>query len=82
MTPRPGSCDAVDQNWTDVVENCERIFALSGGYSPEGSSDELQELLEERLQRPVGSPMLTRYGAGQVPAWMVTATSASMSTRR
>lgn len=67
MTPRPGSCDAVDQNWTDVVENCERIFALSGGYSSEGSSDELQELLEERLQRPVGSPVLTRYGAGASP---------------
>ncbi len=64
MTPRPGSCDAVDENWNDVVENCERIFALSGGYSPEGSSDELQELLEERLQRPVGSPMVTRFGSG------------------
>ncbi len=64
VTPRPGSCDTVDQNWNDVVENCERIFALSGGYSPEGSSDELQELLEERLQRPVGSPMVARYGAG------------------
>jgi hypothetical protein len=67
MTPRPGSCDAVDQNWSDVVENCERIFALSGGYSPESSSDELQELLEERLKRPVGSPMVTRYGAGADP---------------
>jgi len=67
MTPRPGSCDAVDQNWSDVVENCERIFALSGGYSSEGSSDELQELLEERLQRPVGSPMVTRYGTGAAP---------------
>ncbi len=64
VTPRPGSCDAVDENWTDVAENCERIFALSGGYSAESASDELQEVLEERLRRPVGTPMTTRYGVG------------------
>jgi hypothetical protein len=37
---------------------------MSGGYSPQGTSQELQELLEERLQRPMGSPMHTRFGAG------------------
>jgi hypothetical protein len=68
VTPRPGSCDAVDENWTDVAENCERIFALSGGYSAESASDELQEVLEERLRRPVGAPMATRYGIGAAAA--------------
>ncbi|MDG2380188.1 MAG: DUF4912 domain-containing protein [Pirellulaceae bacterium] len=63
-TPRPGSCDAMDENWSDVAENCERIFALSGGYSSDMASEELQEVLEERLRRPVGSPMVTRYGVG------------------
>jgi len=64
-TPRAGSADLVDQNWADVARNCERIFALSGGHSPETSgSGELQELFEERLRRPMGSPMVTRYGAG------------------
>jgi uncharacterized protein len=41
-----------------------KIYALSGGYSPEGTSRELQELLEKRLGRPLGSPMHTRYGNG------------------
>lgn len=37
---------------------------MSGGYTPSGTSRELQELLEERLQRPLGSPMTTRFGSG------------------
>jgi hypothetical protein len=37
---------------------------MSGGYSPRGTSLELQELLEERLGRPLGTPMETRFGNG------------------
>jgi hypothetical protein len=37
---------------------------MSGGYSQKGTSQELQELLEERLRRPMGSPMVTRFGTG------------------
>ncbi|MCG8448454.1 MAG: DUF4912 domain-containing protein [Pirellulales bacterium] len=64
QTPPASTSDAVDDNWADVAENADRIFAMSGGYSPRGTSRELQELLEERLQRPLGSPMATRYGNG------------------
>jgi hypothetical protein len=39
---------------------------MSGGYSADGASRELQELLEERLSHPLGSPMKTRYGNGLV----------------
>jgi hypothetical protein len=63
-TPRAGTSDSVDENWTDVADNADRIFAMSGGYSPRGTSLELQELLEERLGRPMGTPMETRYGNG------------------
>ena len=66
-TPEPGAHDASDRTWVDVAENCERIFALSGGYSNESSTEELQEVLEERLRRPVGSPMTARYGVGADP---------------
>ncbi len=66
-TPPAGTSDAVDENWTAVGENADRIFAMSGGYSPQGASRELQELLEERLRRPLGSPMKTRYGSGASP---------------
>ena len=67
MTPEPGGRDSVDQTWADVAENCERIFALSGGYSSEGATHELQELLEDRLRRPVGGSVVTRFGVGADP---------------
>jgi hypothetical protein len=63
-TPPAGTSDAMDENWKAVAENADRIYAMSGGYSAQGASRELQELLEERLRRPLGSPMKTRYGSG------------------
>ena len=63
-TPEPGSSDAIDENWTDVAENFDKIYAMSGGYSPDNNSLEVQELFEERLRRPMGSPMVTRFGPG------------------
>lgn len=63
-TPPAGTSDAVDNNWADVAEKADRIFAMSGGYTPEGASRELQEILEERLQRPLGTPMKTKFGSG------------------
>ena len=61
-TPIPGSSDTIDENWTDVAENYEKIYALSGGHDEGGATSELQELFEERLRRPMGSPLVTRYG--------------------
>ncbi len=63
-TPPAGTSDSVNENWIDIDENADRIFAMSGGYSQRGTSLELQELLEERLRRPMGTPMQTRYGGG------------------
>ena len=73
-TPEPGSSDTLDENWIDVAENFDKIYAMSGGYSPNNHSRELQELFEERLRRPMGSPMVTRFGAG-TPGLMATSQS-------
>jgi hypothetical protein len=63
-TPKAGANDAIDENWSEVAEDFDKIYAMSGGYAAAGRSVELQELFEERLRRPMGSPMVTRYGAG------------------
>jgi hypothetical protein len=63
-TPPAGSSDLMDENWADVAQNVDKIYAMSGGYSEERDSSELQELFEERLRRPMGSPMKTRFGVG------------------
>ena len=62
--PPPGSRDAVDENWNEVAEDCEKIYAQSGGCDESGKGIEVQEILEECLRRPLGSPLVTRYGAG------------------
>lgn len=63
-TPRPGSSDAIDRNWSDLAENVDRIFAMSAGFSNEAQSVELQELLEERLRRPISAPLVGRFHSG------------------
>lgn len=63
-TPGKNSKDMADQNWADVATQCDKILAQSGAYSIEGNDGQLQELFEERLRRPMGSPMMTRYGVG------------------
>ena len=63
-TPRPGASDALDQNWTDVARNFEKVYALSGGYNEELDSGDLKELFEERLNRSMESPLNNKYGVG------------------
>lgn len=52
-SPAASQGDTLDTHWGDIVEQCEKIYAMSGGFSPENNSTELQELFEERLQRPL-----------------------------
>ena len=63
-TPAQASSEKLDNHWTDVVENCDKIYAMSGGYSSEVNSNELQEVLEERLRRPMGGTVNHRYNVG------------------
>ena len=59
-TPSASQGDTLDAHWGDVVRDCDRIYAMSGGFSPENNSTELQELFEERLRRPMAPPAATR----------------------
>ncbi len=61
-TPSAAASDSLDAHWNDVLADCDKIYAMSGGFSTESSSD-LQELFEERLRRPMGSGSNNRFGA-------------------
>jgi hypothetical protein len=63
-TPPAGSVESVDNNWVEVALDCDRIYAMSGGYSPDGDNSELKNLFEQRLRRPMGSSLATRFGIG------------------
>jgi hypothetical protein len=62
-TPVGTSSDTLDAHWNDVLGDCDKIYAMSGGFASEGAT-ELQELFEERLHRPMGSGNGNRFGAG------------------
>lgn len=61
-TPVPSQGDTLDAHWGDIVEQCEKVYAMSGGFSSENNSTELQELFEERLRRPMSAPTPRREG--------------------
>ncbi len=63
-TPKANPSGAIDQNWADIAANFDKVYAMSGGYAETGDNTELRELFEERLRRPMGSPMVTRFGNG------------------
>jgi uncharacterized protein len=61
-TPAASSPDSVDEHWSDLGPDGEKIFALSGGYDNERDTKELQEMLEDRLNRGLGAPTLAKLG--------------------
>lgn len=63
-TPQTGSVEGPDGNWAGVADDFDRIYAMSGGYADKGDNSDLKDLFEERLRRPMGSPMVTRFGLG------------------
>lgn len=62
--PVPGSSDATDDHWADIAQDADRIYALSGGYEEDTSSGELQEMMQEKLKRPIGTPAMSQFGSG------------------
>lgn len=69
-TPAPNSADVLDEHWSDIAENYEKIYAQSGGGAENGGHSALQEVFEEQLRRPMGSTFASRYGInpeGELP---------------
>ena len=50
--------EKLDGNWKGVADDLGRVFKLSSG---EGHSQELKEVMEEQLGRPMSSQLLSRY---------------------
>ncbi|MDZ4849245.1 MAG: DUF4912 domain-containing protein [Pirellulaceae bacterium] len=63
-TPVPGSPEATDDHWADLAKDAERVYAQSGGHEDDTAVDELQQIMQEKLKRPIGNPSLTQFGSG------------------
>lgn len=59
-TPIPSSSETVDHTWTDIAMNHQKFYALSGGYAENASNNDLREVFEERLRRPMSTPMFAQ----------------------
>ena len=61
VTPTKNPKHQQDENWTDITNDVERYFALSGGLE-ESVTAELQHVMEEKSQQPVYTPAFERLG--------------------
>lgn len=59
-----GRGDSLDVHWKDIESDCSKIYSLSGGYSTDSESEELRELFQERLRRPLGPPKVKPTAQG------------------
>lgn len=51
-TPSPGT-PAPQDHWADIANHYESYFAMSGGFTDDNESRDLQDVFEEKLRRPV-----------------------------
>ena len=63
-TPIPNSSESIDNNWTDIAMNYQKFFALSGGYTENTTEDDLRDVFEQKLRRPMTTPMFAQIAAG------------------
>ena len=61
-TPAPNT-DSFDHNWADIADDFKKFYALSGGYAKTTTND-LQQVFEEKLNRPMNQPEFVRLGNG------------------
>lgn len=61
--PAAGESCRAEGHFRSVREECERIFAMSGGANA-SSSEALQKFFEEKFRRPLSAGSLSNYGSG------------------
>ena len=62
-TPRDGMSSVLDEEWMEVDEFYEKMYALSGGLEVGRSSAELVSEMHRRLQAGAASGMVSSFGA-------------------
>jgi hypothetical protein len=68
-TPKAGVADALDENWTDVQQQFDRVSNPSTiGCARSNSRLDLRDLFEERLRRPLSSVTLQNLSVSGLPS--------------
>jgi hypothetical protein len=56
--------ETFDENWTDITNDVEKYYALSGGYDANMMTGDLQAVFEEKSLQPMNAPAFERLGSG------------------
>ena len=67
-TPKAGVSDVLDENWASVQDQFQKIYSQSGGSSASAPSNDLRDLFEERLRRPMHGLSMQSLGTGALPS--------------
>ncbi len=68
-TPKAGVSDMLDENWSSVQEQFQKIYNQSGGRARLRRSSDLRDLFEERLRRPMHGLSLQSLGTGALSSF-------------
>ncbi len=64
VSPPPGNNTDAEEHWTDITNDVEKYYALSGGFDERKLSGDLQAVFEEKSRQPMHAPAFERLGSG------------------
>ena len=64
VKPPANSCGEIDDHWTDITNDAEKYYALSGGFAKDATRGDLQAVFEEKSRQPMHAPAFERLGSG------------------
>ncbi|MFT5300024.1 MAG: hypothetical protein ACI87E_000492 [Mariniblastus sp.] len=64
VNPPATSFSEGDEHWTDITNEVEKYYSLSGGYDNKTVSGDLQDVFEEKARQPMHAPAFERLGSG------------------
>ena len=64
VSPPPGNNGDLEDHWTDITNDVEKYYALSGGHDHNTVSGDLQAVFEEKSRQPMNAPAFERLGSG------------------
>jgi len=62
--PPTNNLDCKDDHWTDITNDAEKYYALSGGFDDKTVTGDLQNVFEEKSHQPMHAPAFERLGSG------------------
>ena len=64
VTPPASNVNEPDDHWTDLTNDAEKYYSLSGGFQANAVTGDLQAVFEEKARHPMHAPAFERLGSG------------------